>query len=79
MGLESNYFRIMEANEQKDEKKGMSYFFDFSEVWGYYFRKKDPSRKPDLNLRMMHGINKIAIVMFLFAVLYMAYKFIFVY
>lgn len=65
--------------EKEDEKKGAGYFFDFSEVWGYYFRKKDPNRKPNLNLRMMHGINKIAIVMFLGALIYMIYLYVFVY
>ncbi len=65
--------------EDKEEKKGLGYFFDFSEVWGYYFRKKNPNKKPDLNLKMMHGINKIAIVMFLFAFLFILYKYIFVY
>ena len=65
--------------EDKNEKKGLGYFFDLSEVWNYYFRKKDPNRKPDLNLRMMHGINKIAIVMFLLATIYIIYKYIFVY
>lgn len=65
--------------EDKEEKKGVGYFFDFSEVWGYYFRKKDPNRKPNLSLKMMHGINKIAIFMFLAAMIYLAYKYIFVY
>ncbi len=65
--------------EDKEEKKGIGYFFDFSEVWGYYFRKKDPNRKPNISLRMMHGINKIAIFMFLAAMIYLVYKYIFVY
>lgn len=56
--------------EQKDEeKKGSKYWFDFGEVLGYYFRKKDPDKKPNVNLRMMHGINKISIIMFLIALI----------
>lgn len=65
--------------EEKEEKKGLGYFFDFKEVWGYYFRKKDPNNKPNLSLRMMHGINRIAIVMFLGALIYLVYKYLFVY
>lgn len=45
-------------------------FFQIGEVGNYFFRvfrKSDPENKPNFNLRMMHGINKISIVMFLFA------------
>lgn len=51
---------------QKQEKTG---YFDFSEVLRYYFRKKDPNNKPNFSLRIMHGINKISIIMFLIAFL----------
>lgn len=61
------------------EKKGMGYFFDLSEVAKYYFRKKDPNKKGNINLRLMHGINKIALAMFLIAMLVLIYKYIFVY
>ena len=44
-------------------------YFELGEVWGYFFRKKDPNRPTNFNLRMMHGINKISIVMFLVAIL----------
>jgi hypothetical protein len=45
-------------------------FFQLGEVGNYFFRvfkKSDPDNKPNFNLRMMHGINKISILMFLFA------------
>jgi hypothetical protein len=45
-------------------------FFQVGEVGNYFFRvfrKPDPDNKPNFNLRMMHGINKISILMFLFA------------
>ncbi len=45
-------------------------FFQLGEVGNYFFRvfkKSDPDNKPNVNLRMMHGINKISILMFLFA------------
>lgn len=57
------------ADPKKDEKGQEHNYFDFSEVLKYYFRKKDPNNKPNLNLRMMHGINKISIIMFLAAML----------
>ncbi len=57
-------------NEEKDKKGNPSAkeYFQFGEVLGYFFRKKDPSRPTSFNLRMMHGINKISILMFLIAI-----------
>ena len=52
-------------------------FFRFGEVFGYFFRKKDPSRKTNFNLRMMHGINKVSIVMFLVGLVYLVGKYLF--
>ncbi|HRJ29014.1 MAG TPA: hypothetical protein PLV21_09460 [Cyclobacteriaceae bacterium] len=40
-------------------------FFQLGEVTGYFFRKKDPSRPNTFNIRAMHTINKISILMFL--------------
>ena len=56
--------------------KGESWrdYFALGEVWGYFFRKKDPSRPSNFNLRMMHGINKISILMFLAGLVYMIMK-----
>ena len=51
---------------EKKEKESVNYF-DFSEVLTYFFRKKDPSRPKNFNIRAMHTINKISILMFLFA------------
>ncbi len=45
-------------------------FFKLGEVGNYFFRvfkKPDPNQPSNFNLRMMHGINKISILMFLFA------------
>lgn len=49
-------------------------FLALNEVFGYFFRRKDPSRPSNFNIRMMHGINKISIVVFLLGVLYLIYK-----
>lgn len=44
-------------------------YFQLGEVVHYFFRKKDPDRKPNFNLRVMHGINRLSIIMFLIAIL----------
>ena len=60
-----------EQTIEQEEKRTAAHYFNFSEVLGYYFRKKDPERKVNFNLKMMHGINKISILLFLFAVIVM--------
>ncbi|WP_420387370.1 DUF6728 family protein [Roseivirga sp.] len=50
--------------------------FDFGPVLGYFFRKKDPNRPSNFNLKVMHGINKISIIMFLIALTVMIVRFI---
>ena len=62
-----------QAGEQKN-KRGWKQFFSLGEVGGYFFRKKDPSRPSNINIKMMHGINKISIVVFLLGVLYLILK-----
>lgn len=49
-------------------------FFKMGEVGGYFFRGKDPSRPSNINLKMMHGINKISIVIFLLGVIFIIVK-----
>ena len=61
----------MEANENKG---GWRAFFQLGEVGSYFFRKKDPNRPSNINLRMMHGVNKISIIVFLVGVLYLIFK-----
>lgn len=53
----------MQQEEQKRNK--LREFFSLGEVGGYFFRKKDPNRPRNFNLKAMHIINKIAILMFL--------------
>jgi hypothetical protein len=62
--------------EQQEEKKkmGLKEFFKMGEVGEYFFRKKDPSRPNNINIRMMHGVNKLSIAIFLLAVIYMVVK-----
>jgi hypothetical protein len=62
------------SDKTTGEKKGWKDFFSLGEVGGYFFRKKDPSRPTNINLKMMHGINKISIVIFLLGVFYLIFK-----
>jgi hypothetical protein len=60
--------------EQRDlsrqqTKKGWKEFFKLGEVGGYFFRGKDPNRPTNTSLKMMHGVNKLSIVMFLACVI----------
>ncbi len=49
-------------------------YFNIGDVFRYFirvFKKPDPNNPSSVNLRMMHGINRISIVMFLFCVIVM--------
>lgn len=49
-------------------------YFKLGDVFRYFFRvfqKPDPSRPTNTNIRMMHGINRISIIMFLICVIVM--------
>ena len=61
---------------QEGEKKKLTFkeFFSMGEVGGYFFRKKDPSRPSNINIKMMHGVNKISIIIFLLGVIYIVLK-----
>ena len=63
-----------QANPVCEPKKGIKQFFQLGEVGGYFFRKKDPSRFSDVNIRMMHGINKISIIVFLLGIIYVVLR-----
>ncbi len=56
------------------KKNSWKEFFSLGEVGGYFFRKKDPSRPSNINIKMMHGINKISIVVFLLGVIFLILK-----
>lgn len=60
-----------EEQKNQEDKMKVREYFGFGEVLGYFFRKKDPSRPKNFNLKMMHGINKISIIMFLIALIVM--------
>ncbi|HEY9044946.1 MAG TPA: DUF6728 family protein [Ohtaekwangia sp.] len=62
------------APQQQPKKGGWKEFFSLGEVGNYFFRKKDPSRPNNINIRMMHGVNKISIIIFLAGVLFLIFK-----
>jgi hypothetical protein len=62
--------KIMEVNEQSPkEKNALRDYFKLGEVGAYFFRKKDPTRPTNFNIKVMHGINRISILVFLGALI----------
>jgi hypothetical protein len=52
--------------------------FKLGEAFSYFlnvFKKPDPSKPTNINIRMMHGINKISILMFLVALMVLIYRY----
>jgi len=56
------------------QKNSFKDYFKLGEVGGYFFRKKDPSRPTNTNIKIMHGINKISIIVFLLALILLIAK-----
>jgi hypothetical protein len=63
--------RIQNSGQRKNKLKD---FFKMGEVGGYFLRGKDASRPSNINIKMMHGINKISIVVFLLGVIFLILK-----
>lgn len=61
-------------HSQADHKNSLKEYFQLGEVAGYFFRKKDPTRPSSFNLKMMHGINKISIIIFLLGIIFIILK-----
>jgi hypothetical protein len=59
--------KMEDQGDSKPVENKLKAFFGLGELFGYFFRKKDPSRPRNFNLRMMHGINKISMIIFLIA------------
>jgi hypothetical protein len=68
--MEEQHKTSQDPLRSPEQKKGAKQFFQLGEVGGYFFRKKDPTRPSDINIRMMHGINKISIIVFLLGIIY---------
>ena len=57
--------------ENEEKKGGLKHFFGLGEVFGYFFRRKDKNRPANFNIRVMHGINRISIFIFLLAIIFL--------
>ena len=67
---------MSEKQNQNEEKNDAGYYFNFKEELTYFFRKKDPSRPTNTSIKMMHGINKISMIMFLICVIVIIVRYI---
>ena len=65
-----------QSMKEEDQKRDVGYYFNFKEVLTYFFRKKDPSRPTNTSLKMMHGVNKISIIMFLICLIVIVSRYI---
>ena len=74
MDLNKNIEPGGNATNEKAKKNGWKEFFTLGEVGGYFFRKKDPSRPSNINIKMMHGINRISIIIFLLGIIFLILK-----
>ena len=61
--------------EKNKSKLSLRDFFSMGDVGRYFFRGKDAAKPANINVRIMHGINKLAIVIFLAGVIYIIFKF----
>jgi len=64
----------MENEQQPKKKLTLKDFFSLGEVGNYFFRRKNDGRPTNINLKMMHGVNRLAIIMFLAAIIYFVIK-----
>lgn len=63
-----------DKKEEKRDRPTLKEYFQLGEMWGYFFRGKDPDRPSNFNIRTMHIINKISISIFLLGVIYLILK-----
>ncbi len=61
--------------EKNKSKLSLRDFFSMGDVGRYFFRGKDAGKPVNINVRIMHGINRLAIVIFLAGVIYIIFKF----
>ena len=68
-GKQNQWNDAQESGKSQNKQKKISYYFDFSEVLNYFFRKNDPNKKSNFSLKAMHTVNKLSILMFLIGVM----------
>jgi hypothetical protein len=52
----------------------MGFFRQIAEY--LYIKKRDPNAPRDINIKLMHGMNRISLLMFIVALLIMLIKFV---
>lgn len=65
-----------------EESEGFSDIWGMKSIWNQvlqylFIRKRDKSEQLNTNTKLMHGMNRISILLFLIAILVMLYRLIF--
>jgi len=60
--------------DKKKERASAKDYFQFNELFTYFFRKKGNDEKPDVGLKSMHFVNKFSMIVFLIALIYLVIK-----
>jgi hypothetical protein len=67
---------VLSSHTQPHPAMNGKNLFDFGPAFGYFFRKNDPNRKTNFNLKTMHFINKLSMAMFLVCLLVMLFRYV---
>ena len=57
----------MDNSDNKENK--IKYFFNLNDIWNYIIGRRKGKAKTDINTKMMHWMNRFAIIVFLVALL----------
>lgn len=60
-----------DSTVEEQKKNSLKDYFALGEVFRYFFRSHKTN---NFNLKMMHGINRLSIIMFLIAVLVLIFR-----
>jgi hypothetical protein len=66
---------MSEEEDKSKSKLSLREFFSIGDVGRYFFRSKGANKSANVNTRIMHGINRLAIVIFLAGAIYIVVKF----
>lgn len=75
IGWRQHKVLFMKEEPVKEKSKlSIKEFFSLGDVGRYFFRGKEANKPANVNVRIMHGINRLAIVIFLAGVIYIVLK-----
>jgi len=60
-------------NTPEGKRNTVGHYFGLGELFFYFFRKKK-DRPSNFNIKVMHGINRISIVIFLLAIIFLIFR-----